>query len=90
MKSLQLLFRSVVGMVMGINLGAVLGGVIGAAVIGPEWIIGGMVLGAMAGSLLGSAAGFLKALNVEERAPEPRPAMVPIQTRHARHATRYS
>lgn len=87
MNALQLLFKGMVGMVMGINLGAVLGGVIAAAAVGPEWIIGGMVLGAMAGSLLGSAAGFLKGLNVEERAPEPRPAMVRIQ---ARHATRYS
>lgn len=83
MKTLQLLFKSVLGMLAGINLGAVVGGVVGAAVVGPEWVIGAMVLGAMAGSLLGSAAGFAKGLNLEERAAAPERALRPVRAHYA-------
>ena len=83
MKTLQLLYKSVLGMLMGINLGAVVGGLVGAAVLGPEWLIGAMVLGAMAGSFLGSAAGFVKGINLEERAAAPERALRPVRVQYA-------
>lgn len=83
MKTLQLLYKSIVGMLLGINLGAVVGGVAGAIVAGPEWVIVGMVLGAMAGSFLGSAAGFVKGINLEERAAAPQPAFRPVRVQYA-------
>lgn len=83
MKTLQLLFKSVLGMLLGINLGAVMGALVGAAVVGPEWLIGAMVLGAMSGSLLGSAAGFVKGLNLEERTAKPERALRPVRVQYA-------
>lgn len=83
MKTLQLLYKSVLGMLVGISLGAVVGGLLGAAVVGPGWLIGAMVLGAMAGSLLGSAAGFVKGLDLEERAAAPERALRPVRVQYA-------
>ena len=83
MKALQLLFKSILGMLVGINTGAILGGVIGAAAVGPQWVIGGMVLGAMAGSLVGSAVAFLKNVELELPAVERQPALSPVRSRRA-------
>lgn len=82
MNILQLLYKSVMGMLVGINLGAVLGGIVGAAVVGPEWVIMGMILGAMAGSLLGSAVGFLRNVSLELPAAERRPALSPVRVQY--------
>lgn len=84
MNSLQLLYKSVLGMLLGINLGAILGGMIGAAVGGPEWVVGGMVLGAMAGSLLGSVVTLARNVPLEAPSVERRPALSPVRAQYVR------
>jgi hypothetical protein len=74
MMMLQMLYKSVLGLLLGINVGAIFGGILGATIAGPQWVVGGMILGAMAGAFLGSAAGFLKSINLPERVAQRQPA----------------
>ena len=68
MIAFQILFKSVLAMLMGIVGGAIVGGLIGAATVGPSSIIGAMVLGAVAGSLLGTASALFSNTSTRERA----------------------
>lgn len=72
MMMLQMLYKSVLGLLLGINVGAILGGIAGATIAGPQWVVGGMILGAMAGSVLGAGAGFLRSINLEQLAAQRR------------------
>lgn len=87
MIALQMLFRSVLGILLGITVGAIVGGLIGMAAIGPHFVIGAMVLGAMGGSLVGGAAGLLKGVQIKEEAIRPRPVAraVPVRVRASAH-----
>lgn len=65
MYSVNLMAKSVLGLVVGICVGAIIGGVFGLAMSGPHGVIMGMILGAMVGSVLGAGAGFARNATVQ-------------------------
>lgn len=64
---LQMLYKSIFGLLLGIIFGALLGGTAGSAFAGLQFAVSGMILGAMTGAVLGSTAGFLHSINARER-----------------------
>ena len=68
MMAIQMMIKSTFGLLLGMNAGAIVGGLLGYMLVGPIGVVSGMILGAMVGSLLGVAAGFLKSLQVPQRA----------------------
>ncbi len=71
---LHMFVKSILGMLFGLCLGAILVG-LAAVLAGPQWVLNGMLLGALAGSFLGTAGGFYKSIQHREWSLKTPPVM---------------
>jgi hypothetical protein len=62
---------------------------VGAAAVGANFVIGAMVLGAMAGCLLGGTTALFKSANIKVRAARPQPVATthPVRVRATAHVS---